>query len=80
MKLLKPNNILGYWQVVEAALARGGEAELVALMARFRRAFVDALQPRFLSPSWQIEHRCACGRAPCRLLYAGYYHLSKSGT
>lgn len=43
--------------MVAKALANGGEAELVDLMARFRRAFVDALQPRHLSPAWQIGHR-----------------------
>lgn len=56
-------------QVVAKALARGGEAELVELMARFRSAFVDALQPRFLSPAWQIGHRWA-------LPYMGCFRLS----
>ena len=45
-------------QVVTAAVEQGGEEELVALMARFRKSFVDALQPRHLSPAWQIDHRC----------------------
>ncbi len=28
-------------------------------MARFRQCFVDALKPKHLSSSWQINHRCA---------------------
>lgn len=46
-------------KVVEAVLERGGEEELCALMVRFRQCFVDALNPQHLSPSWQIDHRCA---------------------
>ena len=46
-------------KVVEAVLAKGGEEELCELMARFRQCFVDALHPQHLSPSWQIDHRCA---------------------
>lgn len=46
-------------KVVEAALERGGEEELCQLTARFRQCFVDALQPKHLSPSWQIDHRRA---------------------
>ena len=46
-------------RVVEAALERGGEEELLQLMARFRQCFVDALQPKHLSSSWQINHRYA---------------------
>ena len=44
-------------RMVEAALQRGGEEELLQLMARFRQCFVDALQPQHLSRSWQINHR-----------------------
>ena len=46
-------------RVVKAALKRGGEEELLQLMARFRQCFVDALQPKHLSSSWQINHRYA---------------------
>ena len=44
-------------RVVEKAMQRGGEGELCELMARFRQCFVDALQPKHLSPAWQVDHR-----------------------
>ena len=31
-------------------------------MARFRQCFVDALKPKHLSSSWQINHRYASHR------------------
>ena len=45
-------------RVVEEAVKRGGEEELLQLMARFRQCFVDALKPRHLSTAWQVNHRC----------------------
>lgn len=43
--------------VVEAGLARGGLGELAALCARFRKSFVDALQPKHLPPGWEVNHK-----------------------
>jgi hypothetical protein len=48
-------------RVIEEALQRVGEEELMQLMARFRQCFVDALKPRHLSGGWQVYHRCAPG-------------------
>ena len=48
--------------MVERALEKGGEEELLRLMAHFRQCFVDALQPKHLSSSWQINHRYAVRR------------------
>ena len=55
-------------QVVEKALARGGEAELLQLSRRFRERFVDTLQPRFLPTAWHTDHRWAvlCLSPPSR--------------
>jgi hypothetical protein len=44
-------------RVVSAALAAGGDEALHALIARFRAAFVDACRPRYLHPSWEVNHR-----------------------
>lgn len=46
-------------RVIEEAVRRGGEEELLQLMARFRQCFVDALKPRHLSTAWQVNHKCA---------------------
>ena len=62
-------------QVVTAAVEQGGEEELVALMARFRKSFVDALQPRHLSPAWQIDHRCVRGSQAWRDFDARLGHV-----
>lgn len=43
--------------VVEKALARGGEAELLQLSRRFRERFIDALHPQFLPNAWQTDHQ-----------------------
>lgn len=43
-------------KVVEAALAAGGEAALERLVMRFRRAFVEYLQPRHLPAAWNVHH------------------------
>lgn len=44
--------------VVQAAFRRGGGAELQALMARFREAFVLDMQPEHLPSSWSVHHWC----------------------
>ena len=45
-------------QVVEAALERGGEAALFDIVRRFRAAFQDSLNPRFLPAGWSVDHEC----------------------
>lgn len=42
-------------QVVEAALARGGEEELQQLVQRFRQVFVVACSPKFLPANWAVN-------------------------
>lgn len=43
-------------QVVKAAQARGGTMELIALGRRFRASFMQAVQPRYLTSAWDVEH------------------------
>lgn len=50
--------------VVEAARERGGTEELLALIKRFREAFVVALRPKFLPKSWNVEHNAARAFGP----------------
>ena len=42
-------------QVVAAAMAQGGEQALHELVRRFRKCFVDALNPKYLPRSWTVE-------------------------
>ncbi len=43
-------------RVVESAMAAGGEEALERLVARFRAAFVEYLQPAHLPPAWNVNH------------------------
>jgi cation-transporting P-type ATPase D len=43
-------------KVVEAALEQGGDDALSNLCARFRQAFIEALQPKYLPAGWKVNH------------------------
>jgi hypothetical protein len=43
-------------QVVQVALERGGDDALSALCSRFRQAFIDSLNPKYLPPGWKVDH------------------------
>jgi cobalt/nickel-transporting P-type ATPase D len=43
-------------QVVEVILKQGGDDALSALCARFRKAFIEALNPKFLPSGWKVDH------------------------
>ncbi len=59
-RLLSTESYMFRWfiapQVVDKAMAHGGEVELLRLARRFRACFVEELQPRFLPPAWQVDH------------------------
>ena len=46
-------------QVVEVLMRQGGEEALNSLVQHFRAAFVEATNPQFLPPFWQVDHMCA---------------------
>ncbi|KAL4521819.1 hypothetical protein Ndes2526B_g02016 [Nannochloris sp. 'desiccata'] len=43
-------------QVVKAALEQGGDDALSKLCARFRQAFIEALNPKYLPAGWKVDH------------------------
>ena len=40
-------------------MQQGGEEALNSLVQHFRAAFVEATNPQFLPPFWQVDHMCA---------------------
>jgi len=61
-------------RVVEAAAAQGGEAEIAALCARFRKVFVDALQPRYLPVGWEVDHKAPRAFGPHSVYAPAAFH------
>jgi len=43
-------------QVVKAALQQGGDDALSKLCAKFRQAFIQALNPKYLPVGWTVDH------------------------
>jgi cation-transporting P-type ATPase D len=43
-------------QVVELLIKNGGDEALSALCAHFRKAFIEALNPKYLPSGWKVDH------------------------